>query len=181
MAVWVAGCLLALGGAQARWLQTSASKVIRAPVGQTYAAWRDLKRMPEWSPVSRVDVDPTSGDSQWHLGYHAIEVSWKAQVVTDEYPSLLRWESTLGVPNRGEVRFTADGRDGCTMALTMSYQIPERISRIVESGIVQTFILRTCLRPTMQQFCEAMEREAGGLIVDQAAPTDAQITETLRR
>ncbi|KAG8464450.1 hypothetical protein KFE25_003513 [Diacronema lutheri] len=165
--------LLLAATAQAKWLRTSASQHIRAPVGQTYRAWRDLARMPEWSPVSRVDVDPKTGDSLWHLGYRGLEVTWEARVVTEEYPTLLCWESTLGVPNRGEVRFasvpalaggagpdTSAADEWCTMALTMSYQIPERISRLVESGAVQTFIVRVCLEPTMRQFCDAMEAEA---------------------
>jgi uncharacterized membrane protein len=116
--------------------------------------------MPQWSPVSRVDVDPTTGDSLWHLGYRGIEVTWQARVMTDERPALLRWESLSGVPNRGEVRFSPEGDDGCTMALTMSYQIPRQVSRLVETGAVQTFIVRLCLEPTMRRFCEAMEREA---------------------
>lgn len=166
-------CALALGGARAKWLQTSASRLIRAPIGQTYVAWRDLERMPEWSPVSKVEVDLASGDSHWHLGYRGIEVTWRAQVVTDEYPTLLRWESRLGVPNRGQVVFEpvpdGEGADGgCTMALTMSYQIPSRISRIVESGVVQNFILRFCLEPTMSQFCAAMEAEARSRVADLA-------------
>lgn len=153
--------LCTLGGvAASKWLQTSATRVIRAPVGLTYDRWRDLPRMPQWSPVSRVDVDSTTGDSTWHLGYRGIEVSWQARVTTDQRPVLLRWESISGAPNRGEVRFIPEGDDACLMAFTMSYQIPSRISRLVESGVVQTFIVRLCLEPTMRQFCEAMEAEA---------------------
>lgn len=175
-------CTLSLGVAQAKWLHTSSSRFIRAPIGQTYVAWRDLARMPEWSPVSKVDVDPISGDSHWHLGYRGIEVTWHARVVAEEYPGMLQWESLLGVPNRGKVTFEpvlAEGgeegaaADGCTMELTMSYQIPERISRIVESSAVQTFIVRVCLEPTMSRFCKAMEAEALSRLVDAAVETHA--------
>eukprot|EP00306_Pavlova_sp_CCMP459_P016937 CAMPEP_0185204830 /NCGR_PEP_ID=MMETSP1140-20130426/55554_1 /TAXON_ID=298111 /ORGANISM="Pavlova sp., Strain CCMP459" /LENGTH=69 /DNA_ID=CAMNT_0027772399 /DNA_START=45 /DNA_END=254 /DNA_ORIENTATION=+ len=45
------------------------------------------------------------------------------------------------------------------MKLTMSYQIPQRITRIVESGPVQTFVSKYCLEPTLRQFGRAMELE----------------------
>mmetsp|Transcript_25845 Transcript_25845/g.75760 ORF Transcript_25845/g.75760 Transcript_25845/m.75760 type:complete len:183 (-) Transcript_25845:255-803(-) len=164
--------LLAAGGTHAaRWCHTSARQLIRAPSSQAYRAYRDLARMPDWSPVSRVDVEPQTGDSVWTLGYRGIEVSWKARVTVDECPALMQWESISGPPNRGKVTFTPVHGDGmCTMELTMSYQIPGSITKIVESSIVQTFIAKRCLEPTLREFALAMEKEEERMRYSDASP-----------
>lgn len=152
-------CFWALvhGAAGSKWLQTSASRIIRAPITQVFGCYADLERMPEWSPVSQVTVDACTLESTWMLSYAGIDVSWRARVLESQPPSLLRWESVSGARNMGEVRFTALGEDECKMDLTMSYQIPASIARIVESDLVQSFIVRVCLKPTMRRFGDAME------------------------
>lgn len=167
-----AGLLLHV--AQCRWIQTSASQYIRAPIGVAYSAYRDLRRMPEWSPVSRVDMDPATGESEWHLGYRGVEVSWTARIITDEFPRVLRWESTSGPRNHGEVVFVPEGDEACTMALTMHYVIPGFISKLVQAGVVQEFITRRCLWPTLRQFGEVIEAESCAAV---GAPAAAQAAE----
>lgn len=154
--------------------ETSASIVVRAPPELLFAAYADIERMPQWSPMleSVTLVDPLALRSEWALrvpkpltrwlraaGMSRL-VQWEA-VHEVEAPRVLRWRSLSGVENSGIATFEpTDGQAGCTtVTLCMSYSLPNLAAPLVENSLAQKFVRRTMLS-TMERFKSALEKDA---------------------
>ncbi len=101
---------------------------IDRPQEELYSFWRNFENLPKFMPfLESVTVHDTT-HSHWKVkGPVGTTVEWDAQIVQEEEPSLIRWESTekASVPNSGEVRFkpAPTGR-GTEVHVDMEYQPP---------------------------------------------------------
>ena len=156
------------------WLVTRASIAVRAAPEQLYAAYVDLPRMTEWSPMLQsVTFDAATRESAWSLrvpkllsalattvGFPEPSVTWRAINVIEEPAALLSWRSIDGMENAGCARFAASPAAGETeMSLELYYRVPKRVRGIVRSDWCQDFVRRTMLG-TMERFKGSMEEAA---------------------
>lgn len=168
---------------------TRGSLDIAAPQEALFAAYADIERMPQWSPLleSVVLVDKVERISEWALrvprpiarlvrasGMGRL-VQWRATHET-EGCERLRWKSLSGVQNEGEATFVTKG-DGITeVSLQMTYVLPDLIGPILSAPFAQRFVRRT-LMSTMKKFKETLEAEAAAT-VDEVSDATVEAAET---
>jgi uncharacterized membrane protein len=154
-------------------ITTSESIVVEAPIDYMFAAYANLSRMSEWEPLlESVVYDAATGESDWAMrvppalkflaraaGVARPAVTWRAQVVREQAPNLLQWQSLSGIANAGSARFEELDSGGVKMTLRITYPLPGGVGVIVQSGVVQRFVRRS-MRRTMFRFASAMRREA---------------------
>lgn len=150
---------------------TSATIEIDAPVSLVCAAYSDIERMCEWSPLleSVVLLDPVQQLSQWKLRIpmplrrlaRAIGagrvVCWEAVHEVDPLRSL-SWHSINGIQNSGCATFCEISPVRTALTLEMSYTLPGLIRPLVEAPFAQRFVRRTLLS-TMECFRRTLEDE----------------------
>ena len=150
-----------------RWLSNSVHIDIPHPITiqDTYALYSDLSQHPRWSPwLKEVKiVDKLKRSSEWTLRAKGVTISWQAVNNIENPPNHISWESTSGLSNRGEVRFT-DFETHIRMDLTISYNLPEAIAKAVGNiRIVNKFIDKTLIkdlerfRSTIMKDCNLIE------------------------
>jgi uncharacterized membrane protein len=83
------------------------SVTIEAPAATVYESWTCYEGLPALMPsVRRVkQIDPTR--ILWDVEIAGRQIVWEARVVDHVPDRLVRWYSSAGRPNRGEVRFEA--------------------------------------------------------------------------
>ncbi|MFN8498947.1 MAG: SRPBCC family protein [Anaerolineae bacterium] len=101
---------------------------IDRPQAELYSAWRNFENLPKFMPFLESVTVQDNTHSHWKVrGPVGTTVEWDAQIVQDEEPSLIRWQSTekASVPNSGEVRFqpASTGR-GTEVHVEMEYHPP---------------------------------------------------------
>eukprot|EP00967_Tisochrysis_lutea_P022793 scaffold26009_cov29-Tisochrysis_lutea.AAC.1 len=168
-----------------REVSTAASLVINAPVEALFAAYANLSRMTEWSPLLESVVhDSRTGESDWALrvpqplkflaraaGVARPAVTWRARILQKHPPKLLQWRSLSGIANTGSALFEQLPSGAVNMTLELRYPLPDGVGILVQSELVQRFVQRTMKR-TMVRFATIMEQE-GNERVQLAAPTDS--------
>ena len=96
-------------------------------------------------------VDKVKRRSEWTLRAKGLTINWQAVNNIEDPPNHISWESTSGLSNRGEVRFT-DLETHTRMDLKISYYLPGAIAKVVGNiRIVNKFIEKT-LRNDLQRF-----------------------------
>ena len=172
------------------------------PLSTLYSVYRDVERMPEWSPLlESVTVDPVEpSHSLWVmkvpkalrgaaklLGYPQ-EVRWEADLDAPG-PPMVSWTSVLdadgrlkGLPNAGfepsgRVEFEQLRPGVCEMTLCLRYAMPDSTPNwqisLVQSAPVQ-FVLTSRMTAGMRRFSKQMHREWSGSQGTSAAPPPAE-------
>lgn len=151
---------------------TIASVLIDAPIEDLFAAYANLSRMTQWSPLLESVVhDCETGESEWALsvprpleflaraaGMARLAITWRSMIIEERPPHLLRWRSLSGIANAGSASFEQSG-SGVKMTLCLVYPLPVVVCLLVQSKLVQRFVEQT-MRGTMRRFAEVMETEA---------------------
>ena len=145
---------------------------IAAPKEMLFTAYADIERMPQWSPLleSVTIVDSAKRCSEWALRVprplaSLIRAAGMGQLVRwaavheTEGCDVLRWQSLSGVKNSGEATFVYRGGGVTTVALRISYELPDLVGPVLSAPFAQRFVRRTMLS-TMTRFKEALEAEA---------------------
>ena len=101
---------------------------IDRPREELYSFWRNFENLPKFMPfLESVTVHDTT-HSHWKVkGPVGTTVEWDAQIVHEEEPSVIRWQSmeNASVPNGGEVRFkSAPTGRGTEVHVDMEYHPP---------------------------------------------------------
>ena len=144
---------------------------IKAPKEALFAAYADIERMPQWSPLleSVTLVDRAALRSEWALrvprplariiraaGMGTL-VRWEA-VHETQGCDLLRWQSLSGIQNSGEATFVDRGGGVTTVSLRMTYTLPDLVGPVLSAPFARRFVRRTMVG-TMQRFKETLEAE----------------------
>ncbi|MBB5379282.1 putative membrane protein [Deinococcus metalli] len=100
---------------------------IGVPADELYARWRDLASLPQlMTHLQRVEV-LDERRSRWTVSAPTGEVSWEAEITTDEPGQRLGWQSVPGatIDNAGEVQFRpAPGGRGTEVIVHLTYRPP---------------------------------------------------------
>ncbi|KAJ1420778.1 hypothetical protein B484DRAFT_319627, partial [Ochromonadaceae sp. CCMP2298] len=109
-----------------RWMQSTVSHTLSAPIKHAFSLYSDLNEHPTWSPwLTDVDYDVKSGLSVWKLRKLGLTYSWRANNTVVNAPYIIQWESLDGVPNKGKVDGVAEANLRTLMTMTVSYELPE--------------------------------------------------------
>jgi len=147
---------------------------IDAPPSLVFAAYDNIERMPEWSPLLDTVkfVDKEARRSEWTLlmprimfrfaraaGFGAF-IRWTAEHDV-EVPRRLSWKSLSGFPNAGEMLFEAvdDQETKTKVTMRMKYSAPVMAKPLVENWFTRRF-MQNAVNATMQRFRDIMEKEA---------------------
>lgn len=172
------------------------SIIVKAPQALLFAAYDNIERMPEWSPMleSVTFVDRESRRSEWLLqvprpiyrvahaaGFGSL-VRWEAIHVV-EPPRRLSWRSISGFQNEGDVFFEpVDDSDTSTqVVLRMTYTLPKFAAPLAQNVFVQNFMHQVARR-AMERFRDVMEAETAALLeVTSALETNESDRDALMR
>lgn len=118
------------------------NSVIRRPVGEVYAFWRNLENLPKF--MNHLDSVKTlnSNLSQWTAkGPAGIgKISWNAEIIKDEKDRLLSWNSSEGsaIKNAGKIVFKPKGK-ATEVDVTISYHAPLGIAGESAAKLLNTY------------------------------------------
>eukprot|EP00415_Alexandrium_ostenfeldii_P002783 UN2783 len=109
---------------------TSVSGAVFIPertAAQAFPIYAHLPNHPKWSLwLMKVAEDDLAATSEWSIRALTFTFKWTAKITKKRPPSLISWESTSGIPNRGRATFTdVPGENpGCRVQLEVSFQAP---------------------------------------------------------
>ena len=147
----------ALGGARGTFLRERV--IVRAPVAQVYAFWRNPANLPRVMPyLERVEpIDATR--SHWTVaGPAGTCLEWDAEVINEVPFETIGWQSLPGadVANAGSVHFRELDGGLTEVVVTMQYDPPAgRLGASIASLIGES--AGTRVRNALQEFRHSME------------------------
>ncbi|MFN8470897.1 MAG: SRPBCC family protein [Anaerolineae bacterium] len=101
---------------------------IDRPQEELYSVWRNFENLPKFMPFLESVTVLDNTHSHWKVkGPVGTKVEWDAQIVEENEPNVIRWQSTdkASVPNSGEVRFQpAPAGRGTEVHVDMEYHPP---------------------------------------------------------
>lgn len=108
--------------------QAIASVTVRRPVSEVYAAWRDLRSLPQFmTHLESVELSD-DGTTHWRVtGPLARWGEWDAELVVEEPERRIEWRSTPGsrVKTNGSVQFRpAPGDQGTEVTVKLEFSPP---------------------------------------------------------
>lgn len=133
---------------------------IAVPVGRVFSAWSRLEDLPRvMESVRRVKcIDETR--SLWDVDLIGRQVVWEARIVEAAPGKRIRWQSTWGAPNAGEVRFEELPEGRTLLCVEIDFEPDGPIERLgTRLGLVGFHVRRD-----LDRFRTAVERgrnEAG--------------------
>ena len=149
-----------------RELEVSASIVLPFEADTAFSAFTDLPRQPTWSTwlhsVTYIEdglnqqtncgipLKETKWTMQWKK---AFRFSWKSKMTALERPSLIKWESTSGLKNYGQIEFNSLSEQDTEMKLTMKFIAPRIVGSMMRrSDKIKHFMEENMLNPTLVNF-----------------------------
>lgn len=149
-----------------RELEVSASIVLPFEAETAFSAFTDLPRQPTWSTwlhsVTYIEdglnqqtecgipLKETKWTMQWKK---AFRFSWKSKMTALERPSLIKWESTSGLKNYGQIEFNSLSEQDTEMKLTMKFIAPRIVASMMRrSDKIKHFMEENMLDPTLVNF-----------------------------
>lgn len=96
--------------------------VIDADVGRVFAQWRHFEALPRIMENVRRSRCITPDRVLWDVDINGHQVVWEAHIIACVPEKLIRWESTWGAPNWGEVRFEALPGPRTRLGVEIEYQ-----------------------------------------------------------
>jgi len=142
----------------------SESIEIDADVARVFATWNRYETFPSFMESVRRTRRIDAQRVLWDVDVVGHQVVWEAHIVELVPEELVRWESSWGAPNAGEVRFESPA-DGVT-ALTVDIEYhPQgwRESLGARIGLVDLHVRRDLAR--FREFLEDDPRAAAGASV----------------
>ncbi len=148
-------------------ITTSSSIILPFSASVAYDAFSDVTRQPTWSPwlysVSYVeDRGNESLETEWVMKLFGFKYSWRAISTRLERPHLIEWISISGLRNGGRVQFeplvSKNGEGHCNMRMTMKFDAPTAVVRMVPNKIESLF-RKVILKRTLHRFKEVIAAE----------------------
>jgi uncharacterized membrane protein len=147
-------------------VQTSVEVPFSASVA--FDAFSDFPRQAEFSPwlrkVEYLNLNPGTnmGETKWTMGYMGIVFSWNAFVTRIEYPNILEWKSTTGMPNFGRVDFSPvnDNDNRTNVTMTMTFVAPRLVAALFRrSSTLANTVQNQIIRTTLINFRDAVQKD----------------------
>ena len=124
------------------WLKHDVITTVNAPLANVWHTWSDLDSMPLWmtwiESVKTVDQKTTTLPdlTEWTLAANGFKFKWKAQITERIEQKMLKWESIGGLPTKGSVIFNENNANETTVNLSVTYELPKIIARLMEENIL---------------------------------------------
>ena len=124
------------------WLKHEVQTTINAPLLNVWDTWIDLDSMPLWmswiESVKTIDQDTSTLPdlTEWTLAANGFRFKWKAKITERIDKQKLKWESIGGLPTKGSVIFEETKQNKILVNLSVTYELPKIIARIMEENIL---------------------------------------------
>ena len=124
------------------WLEHTVTTQINSSVNEVWSVWTDLEAMPLWmtwiESVKTIDQETTTLPdlTEWTLAANGFRFKWKAKINERIEAQKLEWESVGGLPTKGSVRFYKENENLTSVKLTISYELPKVLARLMEANIL---------------------------------------------
>ena len=147
-----------------KWLEHSVSSSIKAPVEKVWEVWSDLDAMPLWmtwiESVKTIDQETkTLPDlTEWTLAANGFRFKWKAKINERIEAEKLQWESIGGLPTKGCVQFYPENENFTLVKLTISYELPKVLARLMEANILGGIVTNE-LQTNLDRFKKLVENK----------------------
>ena len=144
------------------WLKHDVITNVNAPLESVWNTWSDLDSMPLWmSWIESVKtIDQTTSTlpdlTEWTLAANGFKFKWKAQIIERIDRQKLKWESIGGLPTQGSVIFSEDNKELTIVNLSVTYELPKMIARIMEENILGRIVTNE-LQANIDRFRDLVE------------------------
>ena len=145
------------------WLEHKVITNINAPLDNVWEAWSDLDAMPLWmswiESVKTIDQKTSTLPdlTEWTLAANGFKFKWKAQITERIDKQKLKWESIGGLPTKGSVIFTENNKKFTSVNLSVTYELPKMIARIMEENILGKMVTKE-LQANIDRFRDLVEK-----------------------
>lgn len=134
---------------------------VEAPLRTVYNQWTQFEDWPQFMDgIEEVrQIDDTH--LHWRASVAGKEKEWNAEITEQVPDRLIRWRSTSGAPNNGEVRFEPVGPDASRVTLLMEYEPETAVEKAGDAlGVLSRKVEKTL--HDFKEFIEERGRETGG-------------------
>ena len=144
------------------WLKHNVITTVKAPLDNVWETWSDLDSMPLWmswiESVKTIDQNTSTLPdlTEWTLAANGFKFKWKAQITERIDRQKLKWESIGGLPTKGSVNFSNDKKDLTLVDLSVTYELPKMIARIMEENILGKMVTNE-LQANIDRFRDLVE------------------------
>ena len=144
------------------WLEHNVITIVNAPLDNVWKTWSDLDSMPLWmswiESVRTVDQKTSTLPdlTEWTLAANGFKFKWKAQITERIEMQKLKWESIGGLPTKGSVIFSEDNQNITSVDLSVTYELPKMIARIMEENILGKMVTKE-LQANIDRFKDLVE------------------------
>tara|TARA_Y100000589_G_scaffold332232_1_gene390574 strand:- start:4358 stop:4840 length:483 start_codon:yes stop_codon:yes gene_type:complete len=145
------------------WLKHDVITIVNAPLDSVWNTWSDLNSMPLWmswiESVKTVDQKTSTLPdlTEWTLAANGFKFKWKAQITERIEGQKLKWESIGGLPTKGSVIFDENNEVLTTVNLSVTYELPKMIARIMEENILGKMVTNE-LQANIDRFKNLVEK-----------------------
>ena len=145
------------------WLEHTVTSNIHAPVNSVWDVWSDLEAMPLWmtwiESVKTIDQETTTLPdlTEWTLAANGFRFKWKAKINERVEAEKLKWESIGGLPTKGCVYFNEKEQGSTMVKLTISYELPKVLARLMEANILGGIVTNE-LQANLDRFKDLVEK-----------------------
>ena len=144
------------------WLEHNVITTVEAPLDNVWYTWSDLDSMPLWmswiESVKTIDQKTSTLPdlTEWTLAANGFKFKWKAQITERIDKQKLKWESIGGLPTKGSVIFSENNKDATLVNLSVTYELPRMIARIMEENILGKMVTNE-LQANINRFRDLVE------------------------
>ena len=144
------------------WLEHNVITTVNAPLVNVWKTWSDLDSMPLWmswiESVKTIDQKTSTLPdlTEWTLSANGFKFKWKAQITERIDMQKLKWESIGGLPTKGSVIFSEDNENITSVDLSVTYELPRMIARIMEENILGKMVTNE-LQANIDRFRDLVE------------------------
>ncbi len=144
------------------WLKHNVITTVEAPLDNVWQTWSDLDSMPLWmswiESVKTIDQKTSTLPdlTEWTLAANGFKFKWKAQITERIDKQKLKWESIGGLPTKGSVTFSENNEDATLVNLSVTYELPKMIARIMEENILGKMVTNE-LQANIDRFRDLVE------------------------
>tara|TARA_B100000614_G_scaffold261123_1_gene289800 strand:- start:744 stop:1211 length:468 start_codon:yes stop_codon:yes gene_type:complete len=145
------------------WLKHNVVTTVKAPLDNVWKTWSDLDSMPLWmswiESVKTLDQNTSTLPdlTEWTLAANGFRFKWKAQITERIEKQKLKWESIGGLPTKGSVIFSEDNQELTLVNLSITYELPKMIARIMEENILGKMVTNE-LQANIDRFRDLVEK-----------------------
>ena len=145
------------------WLEHTVTSEINSSIAEVWKMWSDLDSMPLWmtwiESVKTIDQETnTLPDlTEWTLSANGFRFKWKAKINERIEAQKLEWESIGGLPTKGCVRFYEKENNYTIVKLTISYELPKVLARLMQENILGKMVNNE-LQINLDRFKELVEK-----------------------